>query len=192
MDEDASDDVTQLMKKYKLTPLEAMRGQKGEKELKTILDRREVGKTSHQWKEKDFSSLNPFDFSWDLNPDNFHYAQDGVSEADFKKKFPDCQIAYADTVEIADNLFKHSTRGGQKPWEGNYASSTANIIDRCYRNWPITPPQFHLHNHEIIISGGHHRFHIALEKGDVRIPFIYETAHKNDFVSLLKSFNESK
>ena len=167
-----------------ITAQTALQVLKGEVDEEGAVSKAAEARAVHGWLAKQAEPPEHLEPQWDLAPERFHLSLDGASTGD--KRIADIAIIEADMAEVVTKLTFASTRKDD-PWTGTYRTKTAKTAYRWFNGLRVTPPLIGLHEGELNIGGGLHRFHLAKHYGATRIPLLVERAALPTVLGMLKS-----
>jgi len=103
-----------------------------------------------------------FDIHWDLNPENFRFAFDGVSPKQYAKNYPDgLRLCWVLQSEFYGNLCHYNKRSPEELWELGFTHKLASVIAYCSEGHSLTPVVAKPHPNfasEVLLLGGNHRY----------------------------------
>lgn len=144
----------------------------------------EFEKSAARWFLKPPEEWPDFTISWNFNPECFHLSLDSVSSEEFNDLYPCVLLGIARIQDIKAHFLKGAIRL-KECWHEPYARSTSQLIERWYRQWPVTPPYLGIANQKIIFLGGYHRFYLAEAHAEKKIPFLFSLSDKEEIQKLL-------
>ena len=126
-------------------------------------------------------------FNWDLSVSSQRFSLDGSTQAEFNKNYPEgFLLGFVGLKELDAILCHHSRRDDGELWELGCSHKLAFLIVYLSKGHPISPPLVKpLESGEIIFHGGHHRYAIAKELGELIVPIHAEPKFKGEIDSLL-------
>lgn len=136
------------------------------------------------WKAAHSDPPDQLEPRWELARERFHFSLDGASAGD--KRIADVAVIEADMAEVVTKLTFASTRKDD-PWTGTYRIKTVKTAYRWFNGLRVTPPLIGLHEGQLNIVGGLHRFHLAKHYGATRIPLLVDRAALPTVQGILKS-----
>lgn len=141
--------------------------------------RKYVGKPSSEWPE--------IFFNWDLSKEGQCHSLDGTSKKDFAKHYPEgFLLGYVVLEEFDKKLCQYSRRDEGELWKVGSEDKLARLIVYLSENRKISPPLIkRLETGEVIFNGGHHRYAIAKEIGEDRIPIHIQPVYKAEIDVIL-------
>ena len=127
------------------------------------------------------------DINWDTSVSSQRFSLDGVTPEQFKINHPaGFYLGYVVLKEFDSILHGYSRRDSGELWQVGCTSKLARLIVYLSENRPISPPLVKpVDNEEVILQGGHHRYAIAKEIGEERIPIHIDPENKDEISKLL-------
>ena len=142
---------------------------------------------SHQYFETPCSKWPAIYFNWDLSKEGQRFSLDGEKEADFKISYPEGFLLGTVALSSFDKkLCYFSRRNEGELWSVGSKNDLAYLIVYLSEKRPISPPLVKPHMMgEVMLQGGHHRYTIAKEIGEIYIPIYVEPHHKKEIDNLI-------
>lgn len=157
-----------------LTPSEAFSlSDRSDEEIDRLIQRKSIRDASVKLRGVPSNEWPPFDVRWDYDPARFHLSMDGENRETFAEHYGTVIVCTAPTQQILDALHIGSTRT-KAPWAKGYSDNTAEVVEHWSRGHAVTPPLLTPYEGTIIITGGNHRFHVAVEKRVSSMPFLLQ------------------
>ncbi|WP_086930871.1 ParB/RepB/Spo0J family partition protein [Agarilytica rhodophyticola] len=126
-------------------------------------------------------------FNWDVSSSSQRFSLDGVTQEQFENDHPEgFLLGYVSLKEFDSILHICSRRDHGELWQLGSRSKLARLVIYLSENRPISPPLVKsISDREVILQGGHHRYAIAKELTQEKIPIYVAPAEKNQIDKLL-------
>jgi hypothetical protein len=135
---------------------------------------------SKKYVSKPFSEWPAIEFNWDVSRKGQRYSLDGVHAELFEETYPEgFLLGFVNLRDFDTKLCHYSRRDEGELWSVGCESKLAKLIVYLSENRKISPPLVKpLETGEVIFQGGHHRYAIAKENGEIRIPIYVQPEYK--------------
>ena len=150
--------------------------------------RLKISKEANQYIDTDSLHWPPITFNWDLSKKGQRFSLDSENELSFETYYPEGFILGKVKLDDFDKKLCHFSRRDEgELWKVGCKSSLAYLIVYLSERRLISPPLVKPHiMGEVMIQGGHHRYAIAKEIGEVYIPIYIEPQYKKEIDNIIE------
>ncbi|MGQ8367383.1 hypothetical protein [Glaciecola sp. 1036] len=136
-----------------------------------------------------------FDINWDLCPNNFRFAFDGMSPNQYAKEYPNgLKLCWVFQTEFYNSLCHYNKRSPEELWELGFAGKLAHVIAYCSEGNPLTPvvamPQPHFDG-EVLLLGGNHRYAMINVLNIKVMPLLVQYEDHDEMTKRLPSLSDN-